>query len=47
MRVQATGRGTAGGPPRTADLWLPAADGAIAPAADQPAAFDAPVEAAG
>ncbi|WP_156869976.1 hypothetical protein [Sporichthya polymorpha] len=44
LRVSATGRGTAGGRTRSAELWLPAADGT--PAALE-AAFVPPVEAAG
>ncbi|HUR74547.1 MAG TPA: hypothetical protein VMZ00_09730 [Sporichthya sp.] len=43
VRVQATGRGTAGGRPRTAELWLPAADGVPA-CAD---VFEPPAEAVG
>ena len=41
--VQATGRGTAGGRPRSAELWLPAADGSAAGAE----VFTPPVEAVG
>jgi hypothetical protein len=41
--VQATGRGTAGGRPRSAELWLPAADGTAADAE----VFIPPVEAVG
>ncbi|GAA0633476.1 hypothetical protein GCM10009547_41790 [Sporichthya brevicatena] len=44
LLVSAAGRGTAGGRPRSAELWLPAADGA--PAALE-AAFAPPVEVAG
>lgn len=45
--VQATGRGAAGGRPRSVELWLPAADGVPAAAAAMPAPVAAPVEAAG
>jgi hypothetical protein len=48
VEVRATGRGTGGGRPRTAELWLPAMDGTTAEA--QPAAteiYGPPAEAAG
>lgn len=44
MQIQAAGRGTAGGRPRTAELWLPAAEGRAAEPAET---FEAPVEAVG
>ena len=44
MQVRATGRGTAGGRPRTAELWLPAAEGKAAELAET---FEVPVEAVG
>lgn len=43
--VRATGRGAAGGRPRSAELWLPAPDGMLAAA--EPSCVEPPVEAVG
>lgn len=47
LQVRATGRGTAGGRPRTTELWLPAAEGTAVDLAGTAGTFEAPVEAAG
>ena len=48
VQVRATGRGTAGGRPRTAELWLPGRDGTAAEARPAvPGIYEPPVEVAG
>ncbi|MDX3386098.1 hypothetical protein PV682_32265 [Streptomyces niveiscabiei] len=45
VRVSATGRGAAGGAPRTVQLWLPGSEGRACPFENTPDLADAPVEA--
>ncbi|MFJ5263044.1 hypothetical protein ACIQAC_21505 [Streptomyces sp. NPDC088387] len=47
VRVSATGRGAAGGAPRTVQLWLPGPDGRARPFEDTPDATDTPADVPG